>query len=135
MSLKAGKDGFELKGIDNTVEWCTAIKSGTKESGKGIQFRGPGYAYKCSVFGSSGEGFQIQEGVSGVTIERCLVINNAQDGIEIEKDATGNSIMRNIVFSNGDGIAFFDLFDGNVDCDSNEWKKNKFRSSNSDCIE
>lgn len=138
MSLRSGMDGFELRGDGpkgNTAEWCTAIKSGTIESGKGIQFRGPGYAYKCSVFGSSGEGFQIQDGVSGATIERCLVIYNAQDGIEIEAGATGNSIKRNIVFLNGDGITFFDLFDGNDACDNNKWKRNKFRTRNLDCIE
>lgn len=138
MSLRSGMDGFELRGDGpkgNTAEWCTAIKSGIKESGKGIQFRGPGYAYKCSVFGSSGEGFQIQEDVRGVTIERCLAINNAEDGIEIEVGATDNSIMRNIVFSNGDGDTSFDLFDGNDACDNNKWKRNKFRTRNLDCIE
>ncbi len=138
MSLRAGNDGFELRGDGpegNTVEWCTAIGSGTpEESAQGIQFRGPGYAYKCSAFGSSAEGFQIQEHVSDVTIKRCLAINNAQGGIEIKAGATGNTIKRNIAFANGDGIEFFDLIDENENCDLNTWKRNKFRSSNILCI-
>ncbi len=87
LCLKAGDDCFELRGDGpegNTAEWCTAIKHGTGGSGQGIQFRGPGYAYKCSVFGGGGEGFQIQEDVSDVTIKRCLAINNAKGGIEIK---------------------------------------------------
>jgi hypothetical protein len=62
LCLKTGNDCFELRGendLANTAEWCTAIKSGTEGTGQGIQFRKPGYVYKCSVFGG-GEGFQIQ---------------------------------------------------------------------------
>jgi hypothetical protein len=133
LCLKAGNDCFELRGDGpegNAAEWCTAIKSG----GQGIQFRGPGYAYKCSVFGGSGEGFQIQEDVSDVMIKRCLAFNNAKGGIEIKAGATENSIKRNILFANGDGIEFFDLIDENENCDLNTWKRNKFRSSNQPCI-
>ena len=135
--IKAGNDCFELRGDGpdgNTAEWCTAIKSGTPEQGQGIQFRGPGYAYRCSAIGGSNEGFQIQGGVSNVTIERCLAINNAKGGIEIKETATGNFIEHNIAFSNGDGISYFDLFDGNANCEDNTWKGNKFRSSNPYCI-
>jgi len=139
MSLRAGSDAFELRanGLPGTTtEYLTAIKSGTPEKpARGIRFRGPGYAYKCSAFGNSAEGFQIQDNVSDVTIERCITINNAQDGIEIEEAAIGNYIKRNIVFANGDGIDFFDLTDGNYDCDNNEWKRNKFKTSNIECIE
>jgi len=137
LCLKAGNDCFELRGDGpegNAAEWCTAIKSGTPEQGQGIQFRGPGYAYKCSVFDGEGEGFQIQDGVSDVTIKRCLAINNAKGGIEIKASATENSIKRNILFANGDGIEFFDLIDENENCDLNTWKRNKFRSSNIHCI-
>ena len=138
LCLKAGNDCFELKaeGPDgNTAEWCTAIKS----EGQGIQLRGPGYAYKCSAFGGSKEGFQIQEGVSKVTIEGCLAVNNDEGGIEIKAGATENLIKRNIAFANGDGIEFFDLIDENTidgepTCDLNTWKRNKFRSSNIPCI-
>ena len=139
MSLRAGSDAFELraKGTEGTtVEWCTAIKSGTPENtARGIRFRGPGSAYKCSAFGNSAEGFQIQENVSGVTIERCLAINNAEDGIEIGEGAKGNTVKRNIAFANGDGEYFWDLTENNIDCEENSWKKNRFRTSNLDCIE
>jgi hypothetical protein len=136
MSLRAGDDAFELRGDGNTFEWCTAIKSGTpEEPARGFRFRGPGSAYKCSAFGNSAEGFQIQGGVTGVIIRHCLVVNNDQDGIEIEADATGNVIERNIVFANGDGINIFDLTDGNNNCEVNEWKRNKFRTSNIECID
>lgn len=138
LCINAGNDCFELRGDGpegNTAEWCTAIKSGTpEEEAQGIQFRGPGHAYKCSAIGSSAEGFQIQEGVSNVTIEGCLAINNALGGISIEAGATDNSIKRNIAFANGDGISYFDLFDGNENCEDNTWKKNKFKTSNPQCI-
>ena len=134
LCLKAGNDCFQLRGNRNTAEWCTAIKHGTKGSGQGIQFRGPGDAYKCSVINGGGEGFQIQEDVSDVSIERCLAIKNAKGGIEIKVGATGNFIEHNIAFANGDGIDFLDLIDENGDCDDNTWKRNKFRSSNPLCI-
>ena len=161
----AGNDCFELRGGDveeNSAEWCTAIKSGTQQEGQGFSLRGPAYVYKCSAIGSSAEGFQIQEGVSDVTIEqchavnnalsgiaikasggdfatdntieRCFVINNDQGGIVIDDGATDNSIKRNIVFTNGDGVTYFDLSDGNEDCDLNDWNMNKFKTSNQSCI-
>lgn len=141
LCLKAGNDCFELRGIDNTAEWCTAIWHGTKgEGGQGIQFRGPGpgYAYKCSVFGGGGEGFQLQgitddpddPPVSGVTIKGCLAINNDQGGIEIKGGATGNFILHNKAFANYDDTNSFDLIDENDNCGSNTWKGNKFRRSN-----
>ena len=117
--INAGNDCFELRGDGpngNTAERCTAIKSASAgEGGQGIQFRGPGYAYKCSVFDGGGEGFQIQEGVSDVTIERCVAINNAKGGIEIKGDvfdddgnletpgATANTLSHNLVIKN-DGV-------------------------------
>ena len=134
----AGNDCFELRGngpVGNSAEWCTAIKSGTpEEQAQGIQFRGPGYAFRCSAIGSSAEGFQIQEKVSNVTIEQCLAVNNARGGIVIEEGATENSIERNIAYANGDGIEFFDLSDGNENCDDNIWYRNKFRASYPPCI-
>jgi parallel beta-helix repeat protein len=146
LCLRAGNDCFELRGdkrkdenlaVGNFAERCTAINSGRGEGGgQGIQFRGPGpgSAYKCSVFGGGGEGFQIQERVTDVTIERCLAINNAQGGIEIKAGATGNVIKHNIAFANGDGIDFFDLIDENGNCKDNTWERNKFRSSHPLCI-
>ena len=137
LCLRAGNDCFELQAegpYGNTAEWCTAIKSGTPEQGQGIQFRGPGYAYKCSVIGGSGEGFQIQGDVSDVTIERCFAVNNAKGGIEIKEGATENSIKHNIAFANGDGIESFDLIDENENCKDNTWKRNKFRSRHPSCI-
>ena len=134
LCIKAGKDCFQLRGDGNTAEWCTAIKSGTEGKGQGIQFRGTGDAYKCSAIGGSNEGFQIQGGISNVTIERCLAINNAKGGIEIKEGATGNFIEHNTAFANGDGINSFDLIDENENCKGNKWKKNKFRSSNQPCI-
>ena len=134
----AGNDCFELRGdgpIGNSAEWCTAIKSGTpEEQAQGIQFRGPGYAYRCFASGSSAEGFQIQEGISNVTIEQCHAVNNALGGFVIEAGATGNSIERNIAYANGDGTNYFDLSDGNVDCDANIWNENNFKNSNQSCI-
>ena len=132
---------METPPLGNTAERCTAIKYGTeaqgeiKAQGQGFQFRGlgPGYAYKCSAICGILEGFQIQEGVSNVTIERCLAIKN-NEGIEIKEGATGNFIERNIAFANG-----VDLIDENPDpenptCDFNTWKRNKFRTSNPPCI-
>jgi len=134
----AGNDCFELRGNGpdgNTAEWCTAIKSGTpEEEAQGIQFRGPGHAYKCSAIGSSAEGFQIQEGISNVTIEGCLAINNALGGIVIGAGATNNSVKCNIAFANGDGITYFDLSDSNENCDDNVWERNKFKNSSQPCI-
>jgi parallel beta-helix repeat protein len=171
LCLKAGDDCFELRkpetedvpedGLEgNTAEWCTAIKSASAgEGGQGIQFRGPGYAYKCSVFGGGGEGFQIQEDVSDVTIERCVAINNAKGGIEIKADATANTLSHNLVIKN-DGVGIkveegaggaedaekneivynfvlgnetLDLNDENGNCDSNWWYKNFAKKGKPDC--
>lgn len=136
---KAGNDCFELRGDGpegNTAEYCTAISSGTAdELAQGFQFRGPGEAYKCFAIGSTAEGFQIQEGVSNVTIEGCLALHNAQGGIVIEAGATDNTVKHNFASKNGDGIDYFDLSDGNEECDSNTWDRNRFRSRNpADCI-
>jgi parallel beta-helix repeat protein len=132
----AGNDCFELRGNHNIAEECTAINSGTPtEAAQGFDFRGSGSANKCSAIGSSADGFQIQAGVSDVTIERCVAVNNAGNGIWIEATNTDNIIKANIAFSNGDGVAKFDLSDGNLDCESNTWKENKFKTSNIPCID
>jgi hypothetical protein len=135
----AGNDCFELRGdgpVGNFAESCEAIKAGTpEEQAQGIQFRGPGYAYRCSAIGSSDEGFQIQEGVGNVTIDHCLAINNVLGGIVIEAGASENAIKHNIAFANGDGVMYFDLADGNDECGDNIWMGNKFKSSNQPCIE
>lgn len=152
----AGNDCFELRGgedLENRAEWCTAIKSGTLEEGQGFSLRGPTYVYKCSAIESSAEGFQIQEGVSYVTIEhchavknalsgiaikaeeggdvatdniieKCFVVNNDQGGIVIDAGATNNLLERNVAFANGDGEITFDLYDGNDQCDLNIWENN-----------
>ena len=147
---------------ENSAEWCTAIKSGTLQGGQGFSLRGPTYVYKCTAIGSSAEGFQIQEGVSDVeieqchavnnalsgiaikaengdfatdnTVERCLVINNDQGGIVIDDGAINNSIERNTAHANGDGITYFDLSDGNGNCDDNIWNGNKFKTRDQSCI-
>ena len=146
LCLKAGEDCFQLRGDGIIAEWNTAIWHGTIGKGQGIQLRGQGYARKCSVFGGGGEGFQIHEDSSDVTIERCLAINNDKGGIEVKElkeDATGNTIKHNIAFANGDGINSFDLIDANDNCRVcdllnnciyNNWIENKFRSSNQPCI-
>lgn len=82
------------------------------------------------------DGLKLEKEAYENTLTRNFVFNNNGNGIYVDEGSTGNSIMRNIVFSNGDDIDdSFDLNDGNDDCDSNEWKRNKFRTSNLECIE
>jgi len=82
------------------------------------------------------DGLKLEKEAYENTLTRNLVFNNSGNGIYVDGGSTGNSIMRNIVFSNGDGIDdSFDLNDGNDNCVSNEWKRNKFRTSNLECIE
>lgn len=81
------------------------------------------------------DGLKLEKEAYENTLTRNFVFNNSGNGIYVDGGSTGNSIMRNVVFSNGDDIDdYFDLNDGNDDCVSNEWKRNKFRTSNLDCI-
>lgn len=132
LCLIAGGECFELEGRGTTAESCTAIKSGEQ----GFNIKGPGDVYKCYGYGNGGEGIQIS--TSDVTIYRCIFVNNTKHGIEIE-EGIRNFIKHNIVFSNGDGESTRDLTDRNDNCGGNEeaniWKRNKFRTSNIDCIE
>ena len=104
----------------------------------------------------NGSGFEISKGGERNELRRNMATDNAGDGFRVflainnrllgnvaednEKSGitvsgTDNVIARTRAFGNGDGVQFFDLNDDNLNCDNNTWRKNKFDTSNADCIE
>jgi Periplasmic copper-binding protein (NosD) len=62
-------------------------------------------------------------------VDRNKVSGNAV-GISALLGATHNTIVNN--YSSNQ---FFDLFDGNPNCDNNKWRTNDFRIANQSCIQ
>lgn len=103
-----------------------------------------------------GAGFKVDYGSVKNELQHNISADNAGDGFSVSFAKTNrllgnvasnnkkfgitvlgmdNLIARNKAFGNGDGVQYFDLNDGNFNCDNNKWIKNKFETRNVDCIE
>jgi parallel beta-helix repeat protein len=77
----------------------------------------------------SGTGIDLEYGSSNNTVVDNSATSNDY-GIYVDYGATGNRIFAN----NAKGNSFYDLFDNNLGCDSNQWRRNGFNTRNQPCI-
>jgi len=80
----------------------------------------------------------------GSTINNNTVDNNGRDGIHLDGPFTTNTAIGTVVHpgandntlmnNNGHGNAAHDGFDGNVNCDNNNWVANLFGTVNQACV-
>jgi parallel beta-helix repeat protein len=116
-------------------------------TGSGVKIVGPGTAtgFKTRI---ASEGIYLGGGNGSV---RGVTVTGNRDGVDL--DSAGNSVRGNVVTDNGrygivaigtgntiignyaQGNSTFDLYDANVNCDSNVWNGNDFGTAfPSSCI-
>jgi parallel beta-helix repeat protein len=95
-------------GQDNTLINNRARGNGASDNEAGIRIQGDGNKLRRNAF-----------------------IKNAGGGILVREGAESNAIIHNVALGN-DGT---DLVDENLNCDGNDWSRNKFRTKSQDCID
>ncbi len=74
-------------------------------------------------------GILVVQGGSGNTIKKSAAPANQASGIAIALGDTANVVQQSTALGNDT-----DLFDGNLDCDGNQWVRNVFRTASQPCI-
>ena len=150
------QDGIQVVGNENRVMHNFAKDNGYDENGKvynggydGFEIDGDlNFVYKNRSLNNSQNGFEL-DGQANKMFKN-MALQNQEYGLFVEdkSDVTDNVISRNIFKEN----AKFDIFDEEYDnflndkvklgisdelgyCERNTWKRNKFETSNVDCIE
>ncbi|MDQ4132242.1 MAG: right-handed parallel beta-helix repeat-containing protein [Actinomycetota bacterium] len=75
-------------------------------------------------------GIALHPTVENTTVDRNVANNNGGHGVSVARRAVNNSLTGN----SGQGNAQFDGFDGNDNCDNNDWERNRFRTVNQPCV-
>jgi len=72
--------------------------------------------------GNQGSGYSLFSTASVARIGKAVALGNEQSGVAITDGSTDNSVKGSTAIGNGN----VDLFDGNADCATTTWSKNRF---------
>jgi parallel beta-helix repeat protein len=124
--------GFLIQGDENNLLMNKAV--GTLwENGAGFEIAGSGNRlWRNRATNNDGYGFDVFSTGTNNRLLENIAEDNQNTGITVP--GTNNVIIRNKAFGNGDGFDSFDLSDGNLDCDNNTWRRNRFDTSNAECL-
>jgi parallel beta helix pectate lyase-like protein len=122
-----GADGFDITGDSHILTSNTA----TNNSTNGLHIEGDHNQLTLNTAtGNKGSGIFVP-GDSN-TLKFNNASGNILDGIGIFDGHVGNHVLQNK--AKGNGVSFFDLEDGNEECTSNKWKRNRFVTKDPVCI-
>ncbi len=117
---RSAKVKFQKNRVVNNGETGMAITSGSKNQ------------IKNNIVSDNGiNGISLTGSGQGSTIQGNQVNGNQNVGIWVNVGNTNAQIKGNIARGNDAN----DLYDGNIDCDSNSWKGNTFVTRSQDCIQ
>jgi len=140
------QDGIQVVGNENRVIHNLAKENGYDTDGKvykggydGFEIDGDrNFVYKNRSFNNSLSGFEVDGRENKILKNRAK--QNMQNGIRVEDkpDTVDNLIYRNTLKENAEYDIFVEIPSTTKalsSCDSQTWKKNRFDTSNMDCIE
>jgi parallel beta-helix repeat protein len=151
-SMENNNHGFRVGGNDNQL----VNNQAEANVGEGFRLDGSGNRLVNNrADGNDDEGFRIRDGQNNTlinnsaeangqsdgeagiriqgddnTLRSNAFIDNVGDGILVTEGAEGNTVIHNVATGNG----VTDLVDENIDCDNNQWSKNRFGTRSQDCI-
>ncbi|MDQ3973721.1 MAG: right-handed parallel beta-helix repeat-containing protein [Actinomycetota bacterium] len=75
-------------------------------------------------------GISLHRTVETTTVNENVANNNGGSGIYVAEQAVNNTLHRNRAHQNAE----YDGFDGNPNCDNNDWRANRFLTVNQPCV-
>jgi len=79
----------------------------------------------CIASNNTSEGFLLTASASAITLNGSAAMRNGGNGVRLAMGASGNEVVKNVSIESGDD----DLQDDNMNCGSNVWNNNVFRTS------
>lgn len=119
------QDSIEIDGDENKLFNNTAAN----DADDGIVIDGNrNMLHNNNAFGNAGDGIEVDGDGNKLTNNKAE--DNGESGIDLFSGNANNALTKNVARQNGD----YDLMDNTQGCGSNQWSKNKFVTSNQDCI-